>query len=264
MNYSKCKVISYRTKKNPILNKYTINGREVERVDEIRDLGVIMDKELTFSSHIEYICNKAKAALQFVRRQSFYFDNEIVKILYMALVRSNLEFASSIWSPYQFDRRCSVERAQKQIVMLLNGDFLRQMNGDYRLDPYSERCAKFGFSTLIRRRINASILFIHSIIIGRYNAPGLLSQMNLNTGIRTLRDPEFIRLKFYKTDHSLYSPLNYTCRMFNYAAIYIDPTLPHHEFRQKLLKLPDEIFGSWAMLEKPQSQQSNDILTEVQ
>lgn len=248
IHYMKCKILSLYTKKNPIVYNYTINGQPIERVNEMRDLGVIFDRKLNFNSHIEYICNKAKAALQFVRRQSFYFEKDIIKILYMALVRSNLEFASLIWSPYHVTQKKLVESAQKQIVMLLNGDYRRQLEGNYVLRPYVERCKDLELTTLIRRRVNASVLFIHSIIIGKYNAPQLLSQMNLNKGLRTLRNPEFIRMKRCSTDHSTMAPFNNACRMFNYAALFIDPTLPHHQFRQKLIHLPDESFGPWLIL----------------
>lgn len=60
-------------KRTPIIHNYQLNGHSIERVNEIRDLGVILDKKLNFHSHIEYAINKSKAALQFVKRQSYRF-----------------------------------------------------------------------------------------------------------------------------------------------------------------------------------------------
>lgn len=122
INFSKCKIISLYTKNNSIMHNYTIKGQLIDRVSEIRDLGVIIDRKMNFNRHIEYVCNKANAALQFVKRQSFNFEKDIIKILYFALVRSNLEFASVIWSPHYVTHKKCVERTQKQLVMLLNGD----------------------------------------------------------------------------------------------------------------------------------------------
>lgn len=245
LNQSKCKVITFHTNRKPLTHDYSMKHQTIERVKSVRDLGVILDEKLQFDLHIEYISKKAMAALQFVKRQAFYFDKDIIKILYMALVRSNLEFASSIWAPHQFSIRKYVERAQKQIVMLLNGDHLRRINGNYVLQPYVERCEKFGLTTLVRRRANASILFIHSIISGKYNSPYLLSQIKINKSTRTLRNPEFIYMDTFRTDHSWMSPFNNACRMFNNAALFIDPTIPHHQFRKKLLSLPDAALGTW-------------------
>lgn len=248
VNKSKCKVISFYMIKNPIMNNYTIGNSFIERVDEIRDLGVILDRKMNFNSHIEVISNKASAALQFVNRQAYFFDKDIIKILYTALARSNLEFASPIWSPHHITQKKFVERTQKQAIMILNGDYDDRQENGFVLRPYTERCAIHDVQTLVRRRINAAALFIHSIISGRYNAPQLRSQIDLNTGVRTLRNPEFIRLSKCRTDHSTMSPFNNACRLFNYAALFIEPSLPQYEFRQKLLRLPDEAFGAWAKL----------------
>lgn len=254
INFSKCKMISLYTKNSPIMHNYTIKGQPIDRVSEIRDLGVIIDRKMNFNRHLEYVCNKANAALQFVKRQSFYFEKDIIKILYFALVRSNLEFASVIWSPHYVTHKKFVERTQKQIVMLLNGDFRRQREeNNYVLSPYTDRCVSLDLQTLVRRRVNASALFIHSIINGKYNAPALRSKLQLNRGVRTIRNPEFIRLAICRTDHSTASPFNNACRIFNCTALFIDPSLPHYQFKQKLLQLPDAAFGHWTQLKTNQN-----------
>lgn len=143
----------------------------------------------------------------------------------MSLVRSNVEFASSIWSPHHNIHKTTIESIQKQIVIYLNGDHInRGENGDYALTPYTDRLAKFDVTTLVRRRINASILFIHGIISGKINAPCLREQIILNSGVRTLRNPEFIRIKLCRTDASTFSPFNNACHVYNHAAMFIDPT----------------------------------------
>lgn len=84
--------------------------------------------------------------------------------------------------------------------------------------------------------------------MGKYINPNLRSLMQLNTGVRTLRNPEFIRLKLSKTNASTFSSFNNACRAFNHAAMFIDPTLPHCEFRAKLLALPDSAFVQFTKL----------------
>lgn len=223
-----------------------MSGTTVPRVNEIKDLGVIFNSSLTFNSHIEYISKKATAALNFARRQAQFFDKDILKLLFMLLVRSNLEFACSIWSPYLPTHKGSIESVQKQMVILLNGDDKKIREGIFDLGPYNDRCESVGLCSLARRRANAMILFIHAIIIGRFKSPALRSQLSLNTGVRSLRNPEFIRFKTYNKDYSTFQPFNNACRAFNFAALYIDPTLPHYEFRKRLLRLSDTQLGPWA------------------
>lgn len=200
--------MTFTHKKTPIIYDYQMTGQTIERVNEIRDLGVILDKRLNFNAHIEYAINKSKAALQFVKRQSYMFDSNIIKILYSAHVRSNIEFGCSIWSPHQNTQKAHTESLQKQILIYLSGDHLNRSNNNYVLPPYTERCIKFGFSTLARRRVNYAVLFVHAIIMGKYINPELRSLMHLNsipdysvnTGVRTLRNPEFIRLRISRTN----------------------------------------------------------------
>lgn len=139
---------------------------------------------MSFNSHIESVTKKATSGLQFVKRQSVYFDTDIVKILYSSLVRSNLEFASAIWSPYQGTHKESVESVQRKFVMHINGDYNSWRAQQYVLRPYIERCSDHQLVTLLRRRMNLIALFVHSLIIGRLNAPHLRNQMELFTNAK--------------------------------------------------------------------------------
>lgn len=249
LNLKKCKIMTFSRKKNPIVANYTINGIPIERVEEMRDLGVIMDTKLSFTSHMEYVKRKADNKLAFVKREcykTFKLDN--AKLLYSSLVRSHLEFASTIWSPFHQTHRDRVESTQKQAVMFMHNDYKNREENNYVLAPYNDRSHELNLMSLARRRVNSSALWIHKIISGKIQSPALRSQLNLNTGIRTLRDPEFIRIKFSRTDYGLNSPLNYACRAFNHAALFIDPTLPFHEFKKRLFKLPDCAFGEMTKL----------------
>lgn len=53
MNVSKCKVLTITKKKSPIVGNYLMNGTAIERVDKIRDLGIIIDKHLRFDANID-------------------------------------------------------------------------------------------------------------------------------------------------------------------------------------------------------------------
>lgn len=234
-------------KRSIIEATYYIDGHPIERVNEIRDLGVIMDKKLSFLPHMEYARNKAKNMLAFVKRESFKsFNVDTAKLLYGSLVRSNLEFASSIWLPYHESNVMSIESVQKQAVLFLHGDNINRSENNYVLAPYQERCNDLKLCTLRRRHINASVLLLHKIISGRIHCPGIRNQLHLFQGVRSLRNPEFIKINYSRTDHGLNSPLNLACRLFNHAALFIDPTIRYDEFKLKLLKLPDKAFGQLA------------------
>lgn len=249
MNISKCKIMTFTRKRQPIMQDYFINGVKIERVFEHRDLGVIMDPAMKFSLHREYIKRKSTSALYFVKRVcSRKFDLDTAKLLYFALVRSNLDFASIIWSPHDQLHINFIESIQRQAVIFLHRDYIDRKENDYVLTPYSDRCKELQINTLLRRRINTSILFIHKIIMGRYKAPDIRNELSLNTGVRTFRNPEFIRIPFCRTDDEMFSPFNFSCRAFNFAALYTDPTDSFERFRSKILQIPDESFNRLCQL----------------
>lgn len=106
VNASKCKVITLSHKKTPIITDYFINELKVERVYEIRDLGVIINAKMNPNAHIEFMKKKSLAALSFVRRtcrNEFHIDT--AKLLYTSLVRSNVEFANVVWNPHTKERK---------------------------------------------------------------------------------------------------------------------------------------------------------------
>jgi hypothetical protein len=49
---------------------YSINGTALERVNEIKDFGVIIDERMSFLSHIEAIVSKSSRILGFIKRIS--------------------------------------------------------------------------------------------------------------------------------------------------------------------------------------------------
>lgn len=87
-------------------------------------------------------------------------------------------------------------------------------------------------------------MFIHRLISGKIDDPFLRGRITLNSGIRSIINPEFIRVKLSKTD----SPFSNACHMYNHAALFIDPTISSHEFKRKLESLPDCVFGPRANL----------------
>lgn len=249
VNLAKCKIITFVHKQQPIIYDYRIKGEIIDRVYEIRDLGVLVNSKFDFKPHIEYIKKKSESMLAFVRRTCrANFSDNIARLLYNALVRSNLLFASVIWSPHRLVGRRAIESVQKQAVIFLNKDYLNRSEKDYRLAPYDERCSKFGLVSLARTRINVAVIFMHKIIMNKYCSQTLRDAVNINNGNRSLRNPEFIRIKFYKTDYALHSPFVTACRAFNHAALFVDPTLPTHEFETKIKSLPDSVFGDLCRL----------------
>ena len=91
INVDKCKVMSFSKSRNVINFDYKVDGRTIERVNKISDLGVIFNSKLNFNDDCTFRVSKAKSMLGFVKRQvSELQDPDILKSLYCSLVRSNV------------------------------------------------------------------------------------------------------------------------------------------------------------------------------
>ena len=59
----------------------------------MRDLGVIVDSKLKFTSHVYQKINKAYSMLGVIKRNFKYMDSNVFILLYKAFVQSHLEYA---------------------------------------------------------------------------------------------------------------------------------------------------------------------------
>ena len=68
LNASKCKSMSVALKRNPVQYAYTVRGTVLEKLDSMRDLGVILDSKLAFSAHVDSVVSKSRRALGVLMR----------------------------------------------------------------------------------------------------------------------------------------------------------------------------------------------------
>jgi hypothetical protein len=92
LNAVKCKSISFRRNLWPIEFVYSIYVMALERVVEIKDLGVFTEGHMSFLPHVEAIISKSSRILGFIKRNSKKFHDPYThKTLYTLLLRPNLE-----------------------------------------------------------------------------------------------------------------------------------------------------------------------------
>jgi len=104
LNVTKCYHMSYSSRQS-IDTSYYMQQKEsaciFQKVDYIKDLGVFVDSQLTFSEHIHQKINKAYSMLGIIKRNFIHKDPRTFILLYKALVRPHVEYANSVWSPLQ-------------------------------------------------------------------------------------------------------------------------------------------------------------------
>ena len=68
--YQKCVVLRCYRITSPILTSYSLAGQLPECVKEHSCLGVILDQQMSFTSHINHIVSKASKILNFLKWNS--------------------------------------------------------------------------------------------------------------------------------------------------------------------------------------------------
>ena len=69
----------------------------VKSVDEERDLGVLMPKDVKFSKKCLLTKNKANLMLSIINRRVLYKSSEVISKLYRSYVRLYLEYCIRFW-----------------------------------------------------------------------------------------------------------------------------------------------------------------------
>jgi len=70
----------------------------VQKQDSFKDLGVKFQADLSFKNHT---ADKANCMLGIIKRNFRGLRRDTFIMLYKSLVRSHLEYANSLWNPYQ-------------------------------------------------------------------------------------------------------------------------------------------------------------------
>lgn len=93
------------------------DGRLLERVARVRDLGLMFTSAFSFNDHITETVSKASKSLGFIIRNVSVFKHMItVKTLYLTLVSSLLEYACIIWYPFYIFNVIRLERVQNRFI----------------------------------------------------------------------------------------------------------------------------------------------------
>ena len=190
LNPSKCRTFKITLKRDVVPSAYQINGRTLEEVSSIRDLGVILDRKLTFSDQINVMVSKANQALGLLMRSlqaaspRCRMDKKAILAAYNGNVRSILEYCSIVWAGAAKCHLTRLERVQhKFLIWLANRTDARRDSIDYE-----DLLQEYKLKSLHARRTESDIVFLCKIFKGFISSSHLLRSFSLHVPIRTTRN----------------------------------------------------------------------------
>ena len=116
LNLAKSVVLRAARASSVVMYPFTLGNIVLNDV-QVTDLGVIITPGLDFMKHYTRISSKACKTLGAIVRFAKGFKNkETLKLLYIALVRPHLEYASVIWNPRHLKYNQLLERVQHRFL----------------------------------------------------------------------------------------------------------------------------------------------------
>ena len=178
LNIQKCKVMSYG-RDCRINSDYYLCCNDtrynLEKLDSINDLGVIFDKNLKFDSHIDKKVNKAYSILGLINRNFRNMNLKSFVLIYKSMVRSHVEYANSVWSPYKIMDIEKIEKVQKRATKMINS--IKNLT-------YENRLRMLNLPTLKYRRLRGDMIEVYKIITEKYDTNSAVN-MNICTNSYT-------------------------------------------------------------------------------
>jgi hypothetical protein len=101
--------------------KYRILDNNLEKVTDEKDIGVIIDNNLSFEKHISEKCKKANSMFAVIRRTFQHLNTTTFVPLYKSLVRVHLDYASLVWAPHKSKPIDQIEGVQRRATKQLPG-----------------------------------------------------------------------------------------------------------------------------------------------
>ena len=142
----------------------------------------------------------AKAKISQIRNSFTYFDAELVRLLYVSLIRPHLEYAVPVWNPYLRGDIENIENVQHGATRLVPG--IKRKNYEFRVKTLR-------LTTLEIRRKRGDLIQFYKIInkIDHINLRnGLLEK---NRGNLTLRNINLFSRTFCPIFRTIYRIINF-------------------------------------------------------
>ena len=217
LKISKCMCATYSRRRRAIDGNYMIGSAALSRAEEVTDLGILFDAELSFVPHIRSMCSAASRLLGFIFRIMDGRNDVIaVRHLYYALVVSKLEYGCVVWYPIYTCHQLAIEKLQRR--------FLKGLS--YRLDGvypdrgcnYEDLLCRHSVPSLMNRRDVISATFLTKLVRSVIECPFLLSRVDFRVPRSASRSTSVFCVPAFRTNIMRKAPLSHMYRNVNKVA----------------------------------------------
>lgn len=220
-NISKCFIVEFGKSEGTNFD-YLLGNQPLVKVDQIKDLGIIIDSNLTFKPHIDYICLKILKRINFIKRFTNKFSEpKSFRSLYFSYIYPLFTYGSLIWRPQIEYLKYNLEK--------LNHKFLRYTA--YKIGKpmsplshdYSEIQLLLNIPTVESSMERSDVIFAYKIFTNKIDCPEILGEFSFHVPNRLLRlNDQYFYLSNGQLNSSKYSPITKLSLICNKYAEWLD------------------------------------------
>ena len=206
LNETKSNYMVFSRSETEIATRLTVNSKTIDRIEEIKLVGVWLTTWLDWVKNTREICKKAYARMTMLTKLKYVgvHTDELINI-YILYIRSLLEYCSVVWhSTLTGEQTHNIERVQKLCLKIILGseyegyDKALECCGLERLtDRRQQKCLNFGLKSLLHP--------VHSEIF----------PVNPQLDSQNTRNQEHFTVNWARTDSYRMSAVPYIQRMLN-------------------------------------------------
>jgi hypothetical protein len=191
-----------------------INNTTISQVNEVKNLGLVMDNTMRYQNQVKSYIKKAYANLKLIYPHRFFMTRVVKTLLCEALVLSHFSYCSSVYNAcLTQDMSNQVQRAQNSCLRLIYG--IR------KYEHISHKLAEIKWLNMRNRRLLQCLTLYHQVILEKTPA-------YLYNKIRYRSDVHNINIRYKST---ITPPAHKTTlfeRSFSYQVSKLYNSLPCH------------------------------------
>lgn len=161
INASKCACIRFSRRRQGAsttnVSPYNVNGTNISFVPSYRDLGVLVDIDLKFHSHIMNRVRFVNCLTNNILSSTVCREAEFIINIYTSHVRPILEYGSSVWNTGYLGDLRQLERVQRRWTRVVRG---------LEESPYETRLKTLNLFSFQGRLLRADLILVYKIFHG--------------------------------------------------------------------------------------------------
>ena len=229
INLDKTQLMLFTTRSRPEPLTINVDGHNITEIKETKFLGIMLDNNLNWKAHIDYISKKISKTISLLRLLKHSFPSRILKSLYYSLIYPYLNYGNIVWGSAAHTNIEPLKRLQRKCIRII-------CNTTYTADTeplfeklallkvkqiYDFNCTKFIFCSI--NKIKYTVYKKRIVTNSSFH--------NYLTRYRNQLRPEKIQLERFR--HSF---INNGIMSWNSLPPDIKCIIPLHTFKKKLKK----------------------------